>query len=264
MNLFYFEYKKRKFCVFLQTFIVMNTTTDWFTSWFNTPYYHILYKHRNDADAQFFMRNITSFLQLPKLSRIADLPCGKGRHAVYLNSLGYDVVGGDLSENSIEHAKQFENDTLRFEVWDMRKPIESKYDAIFNLFTSFGYFEDDNEDILVLKSIQNGLKENGVFVLDFLNVEKVKNTLVKEEIKTIDGIEFNIQKEIKDGFILKHISFTAEGKSHSYTERVKFLTLEKLQSYFDRVGLQVTHVFGNYNLNEFNSQSSDRLIIVAK
>ena len=108
----------------------MNTTTDWFTSWFNTPYYHILYKHRNDADAQFFMRNITSFLQLPKLSRIADLPCGKGRHAVYLNSLGYDVVGGDLSENSIEHAKQFENDTLHFEVWDMRKPIESKYDVI--------------------------------------------------------------------------------------------------------------------------------------
>ncbi len=242
----------------------MNTTTDWFTSWFNTPYYHILYKHRNDADAQYFMRNITSFLQLPKLSKIADLPCGKGRHAVYLNSLGYDVVGGDLSEKSIEYAKQFENETLHFEVWDMRKPIEHTYHAIFNLFTSFGYFEDDHEDIAVLQSIKNGLKENGVFVLDFLNVEKVQNTLVKEETKTIDEINFHIKKEIKDGFILKHISFTAEGKPHQYTERVKFLTLKKLQSYFDKVGLQITHIFGNYELAEFNSQLSDRLIIVAK
>lgn len=242
----------------------MNTTKNWFTSWFNTPYYHILYKHRNDADAQFFMRNITTFLQLPKSSKIADLPCGKGRHAVYLNSLGYDVVGGDLSEESIKHAKQFENDTLHFEVWDMRKPIENKYDAIFNLFTSFGYFEDDNEDIAVLKSIKNGLTKDGVFVLDFLNVEKVKNTLVAQEVKTIDDIDFHIQKEIKDGFILKHISFTAENKPHSYTERVKFLTLDKLQSYFKKVDLEITHVFGNYNLDKFTSQSSDRLIIVAK
>ncbi|WGH76641.1 class I SAM-dependent methyltransferase [Tenacibaculum tangerinum] len=239
-------------------------TTDWFTSWFNTPYYHILYKHRNDADAQFFMRNITSFLQLPKSSTIVDLPCGKGRHSVYLNSLGYDVVGGDLSKNSIAYAKQFENDTLHFEVWDMRKTIEGRYDAIFNLFTSFGYFEDDEEDIAVLRNIKNGLKENGVFVLDFLNVEKVKNTLVKEEVKTIDGIEFNIQKEIKDGFILKHISFFADGKAHSYTERVKFLTLEKLQSYFDRVGFKITEIFGDYQLNAFNASLSDRLIIVAK
>ena len=239
-------------------------TTDWFTSWFNTPYYHILYKHRNDADAHFFMRNITNFLQLPTSSHIVDLPCGKGRHAVYLNSLGYTVTGGDLSENSIAYAKQFQNDTLHFEVWDMRKPIEHTYDAIFNLFTSFGYFEDDKDDITVLQSIKNGLKEEGVFVLDFLNVEKVKANLVTQETKSIDGIDFHITKEIKDGFILKHISFFAEGKEHSYTEQVKFLTLEKLQSYFSKVDLQITHVFGDYGLSNFNPQTSDRLILVAK
>jgi len=239
-------------------------TTDWFTSWFDTAYYHILYKHRNDEDAQFFMRNITSFLNLPKKSHIADLPCGKGRHSVYLNSLGYKVTGGDLSKNSIEHAKKFENEALSFEVWDMRTMLENKYDAIFNLFTSFGYFEDDNEDITILKSIKNGLKENGVFVMDFLNVEKVKNTLIREEIKTIDGIDFHIKKEIKNGFIFKHISFTAEGKQHNYTEQVKFLTLDKMQLYFKEAGLKLTHVFGDYGLNEFNKETSDRLILVAE
>ena len=239
-------------------------TTDWFTSWFDTSYYHTLYKHRNDVDAQFFMRNITSFLKLPKSSHIADLPCGKGRHSVYLNSLGYKVTGGDLSANSIEHAKQFENESLDFEVWDMRDPIEHKYDAIFNLFTSFGYFDDDNEDIAILKSIKNGLKKNGLFVLDFLNVEKVKNSLVTQEVKTIDNIEFHIKREIKDGFILKHISFIADGQQHSYTEQVKFLTLDKMQPYFEKASLKIKHVFGDYSLNKFNPSTSDRLILVAE
>ena len=239
-------------------------TTDWFTSWFNTPYYHILYKHRNDADAQFFMRNITSFLNLPKNSYIADLPCGKGRHSVYLNSLGYKVTGGDLSENSILHAKQFENESLDFEVWDMRKALENKYDAIFNLFTSFGYFDDDNEDITILKSIKNGLQENGVFVMDFLNVEKVKSNIVSEEIKSVNGIDFHIKREIKNGFILKHISFTADNQKHSYTEQVKFLTLEKMRTYFDKAGLKIKHTFGDYSLNNFNKNTSDRLILIAE
>ena len=140
---------------------------DWFKDWFNTPYYHILYKDRNGDDAQFFMRNITSFLQLPKTTHILDLPCGKGRHAVFLNSLGYTVTGGDLSENSIKAAQQFTNNTLSFKVHDMRKAFNNKYDAVFNLFTSFGYFEDDSEDIGILKNIKNGLTKDGVFVFDF-------------------------------------------------------------------------------------------------
>ena len=155
------------------------------------------------------MQNITSFLQLPKTAHIADVPCGKGRHAIYLNSLGYKVTGGDLSENSIAYAKQFENDRLHFEVWDMRQTFQNKYDAVFNLFTSFGYFDDDNEDLAVLKAMKTGLNDNGVLVLDFLNVIKTKNELVAVELKEVDGIEFHIKREIKDGFILKHISFFA-------------------------------------------------------
>lgn len=237
--------------------------TDWFTSWFNTPYYHILYKDRNDVDAQVFMRNITSFLKLPKNSHIADIPCGKGRHAVFLNSLGYTVTGGDLSENSIAYAKQFENDSLRFVVKDMRDPLKNSYDAIFNLFTSFGYVEDDNEDILILNNLKNGLKKNGVFVLDFLNVEKVRETIVTNEVKIVEGIVFSIRREIVNGFIQKHISFEVNGESHAYTEHVKYIDLPKMKSYFDQVGLNILHVFGDYDLNEFDVNSSSRLILVA-
>ncbi len=236
---------------------------DWFTDWFNTSYYHTLYKNRNDEDAQLFMRNITDFLSVSKTAHILDLPCGKGRHAIYLNSLGYQVTGADLSENSILHAKQFENESLRFRVKDMRKPFSNKYDAVFNLFTSFGYFENDADDIHVLENMKNGLAKNGLFVLDFLNVVNVKNNLVSHEIKTVDGIEFHIEREIKDGFILKQISFTDKDVNHSYTEQVKYLDLEKFKTYFTTAGLEIKHIFGDYQLSEFDTQTSDRLILVA-
>lgn len=239
-------------------------TKDWFTDWFNTTYYHILYKNRNDSDAQLFMQNITAFLKLKKGAHIADLPCGKGRHSIYLNSLGYKVTGGDLSENSILHAKQFENESLNFEVCDMRDPIDHSYDAIFNLFTSFGYFEDDKDDIMVLNNIKKGLNKDGVFVFDFLNAVKLEATLVEEETKIVEQITFNIQREIKDGFILKHISFTAANVAHSYTERVKYLDLSKMTSYLNKAGFQVEAIFGDYNLTTFEKNTSDRLILVAK
>ncbi len=237
--------------------------TDWFSDWFNTPYYHILYKDRNDIDAQLFMRNITQYIDLSKNSHILDMPCGKGRHSIYLNSLGDRVTGADLSVNSIQEIKKFENDTLSFEVKDMRNPLPKTYNAIFNLFTSFGYFENDMDDILVLKNIKNGLNENGIFVLDFLNVVTVKKHLVKQETKMVDGIQFHIKREIKNGFIIKHISFVDQNRVHSYLERVKYIDLEKFQNYFSSAGLKINHLFGNYQLNEFDSNTSDRLIIIA-
>ena len=239
-------------------------TKDWFTDWFNTPYYHVLYKDRNNEEALLFMKNITTFLALPKTTHILDLPCGKGRHSVFLNSLGYQVTGGDLSENSIKYAQEFENDSLNFSVHDMRKPYNNQYNAIFNLFTSFGYFEDDEDDILILQNIKEGLKKDGVFVFDFLNAEFVKATLVAKETKIVDGVTFNITREIKDGFILKNISFFADDENHSYTERVKYLDAKKMKAYFQKVGFTITNIFGNYNLSNFDAQTSKRLILVAK
>ena len=81
------------------------STKQWYASWFDTPYYHILYKDRDYTEAQGFMDNLTNYLNIPEGGKILDLACGKGRHSVYLNSLGYDVTGVDLSEKSINHTK---------------------------------------------------------------------------------------------------------------------------------------------------------------
>ncbi len=240
----------------------MQAKKDWFQEWFDTPYYHLLYRDRNDSEAELFMLNLTQYLGLKKDDTLLDLPCGKGRHAIFLNSLGFDVTGADLSENSIDFAKQFENDSLRFEVHDMRHPFKTKFDVIFNLFTSFGYFDDDETDIAVLQNLKRGLKPNGILVIDFLNVDFVKEHLVPEENQHRSTIDFKINRSINEQFIIKDIRFSAENKEHHYTEYVRNINLEKFKDYADKADLKLKHTFGDYNLNPFDRTASPRLILI--
>lgn len=240
----------------------MEETKDWFVSWFDTRYYHILYKDRDDTEAQDFMQNLVTFLKFQKGDKLLDLACGKGRHSVFLNSLGYDVIGADLSKNSIAYAKTYENEQLKFVEHDMRNSFNTKFDAILNLFTSFGFFDDDEDDIRVLQNIKNGLKKNGVAIIDFLNAKKVITHLVEHETKTVDGINFKISRFVKNGFIIKKIVFEADQKEHVYYEKVKSLHLSKINSYLNSVGFKIKYIFGNYHLDPFNENTSDRMILV--
>lgn len=235
---------------------------DWFASWFNTGYYHVLYKNRDYTEGQIFLKNLITFLKLEKNKLILDLACGKGRHSIYLNSLGFNVIGADLSKNSIEYAKQFETETLQFLEHDMRNPFNNKFDIILNLFTSFGFFEDDMEDIAILQNIKNGLKPNGIAIIDFMNAKKVISTLISEEVTTIDDITFKMNRYVKNGFIVKEINFDAAGKHHTYFEKVKCLDLVKINSYVNSVGFKIKYTFGDYQLEKFNEETSDRLILV--
>src|SRR6185295_20361703 len=92
---------------------------EWFESWFDSPYYHILYKERNEKEAQLFLDNIISFLKPSPGARILDVACGKGRHAIYLNKKGFDVTGFDLSHESVQYDLQFQNEKLSFYLHDM-------------------------------------------------------------------------------------------------------------------------------------------------
>jgi len=236
----------------------------WFASWFDTPYYHILYKDRDYAEAQVFMDNITQYLNLPDDAKILDLACGKGRHSVYLNQLGYDVTGADLSENSIAEASKFANEKLHFEVHDMRIPFEQKFDAIFNLFTSFGYFENDEDNSTTIKAIQESLSEYGFAVIDFMNVQHVINNLVPEEVKTVDNIDFHIKRYHKDNHIYKEIDFEDKGEKFHFVEKVQALTLQNFEEMMEESGIYLLDTFGDYKLKKFFKNESERLIMVFK
>jgi SAM-dependent methyltransferase len=240
----------------------MTKNKEWFVSWFDTNYYHTLYKHRDKNEAKVFMQNLIAFLKIDTTKTLLDLACGKGRHAIFLNTLGYQVVGADLSKNSIKKAKKHENDRLHFVEHDMRNPFNSTFDVILNLFTSFGFFTDDAEDIRTLKNIKNGLNTHGIAIIDFMNCKQVIKNLVAEETLTIDSITFKIKRYVENGFIVKEINFDADGKQHTYFEKVKILTIEKINFYLNAVGFKIKHTFGNYQLENFNEETSERLILV--
>jgi SAM-dependent methyltransferase len=239
-------------------------TENWFTSWFDTPYYHILYKDRNYREAQIFMDNLTHYLNLPEKAKVLDLACGKGRHSIYLNQLGFNVLGADLSENSIAEASKNSNEHLHFKVHDMREPFEEKFDAIFNLFTSFGYFENDDDNLTTLKAIRESLSEYGFAVIDFMNVNQVIETLVPQEVKTVDGIDFHIKRYVEDGHIFKEIDFEDQGRKFHFTEKVKALTLKDFQDLMDEAGIYLLDIFGDYKLKKFHKTESERLIMIFK
>ena len=242
----------------------LKSTENWYTSWFDTPYYHILYKDRNYREAQVFMDNLTHYLNLPEKATVLDLACGKGRHSIYLNQLGFTVLGADLSENSITEANKNTNETLHFKVHDMREPFEEKFDAIFNLFTSFGYFENDEDNLTTLKAIKESLSEYGFAVIDFMNVAQVLETLVPEETKTVEGIDFHIKRYLKDGHIYKEIEFEDKGQKFHFTEKVKALTLKDFEVLMEEAGIYLLDIFGDYKLKKFHKTDSERLIMIFK
>jgi SAM-dependent methyltransferase len=236
----------------------------WYASWFDTPYYHILYKDRNYREAQIFMDNLTHYLNLPEKAKVLDLACGKGRHAIYLNQLGYDVIGADLSENSIAEANKNANETLHFVVHDKRIPFEDKFDAIFNLFTSFGYFEAEEDNLKTLIAIKESLTDYGFAVIDFMNVNSVLENLIPEETKEVDGIVFHIKRYLADSFIIKEIDFEDQGKKYHFEEKVKAYTLDDFKRMMEEAGIYLLDTFGDYKLKKFHKNTSERLIMIFK
>lgn len=235
----------------------------WFESWFDTSYYHTLYKDRNDEEAQLFMTHLASFLNIDKLDQILDLACGKGRHSFFLNDLGYQIEGCDLSKESIDFANSKANGKPHFFVHDMRSPLSNeRYDFILNLFTSFGYFDDLSDNLSVFKAIKAGLKSNGKAVIDFFNIHDVSRSLIPYEEKQIDGITFEISKKITKNHVIKDIRFNDQGISHAYQEKVQSLDLADFEYLAKESGLKIAHVFGDYQLKPFNASQSNRLILV--
>jgi SAM-dependent methyltransferase len=238
---------------------------EWFETWFDSHYYHLLYQNRNDEEASLFISNLISELKLPNNSKLLDLACGKGRHSLTLANYGHDVTGVDLSANSIVSAKKFEHENLHFSVQDMRVPFTtSEFDTILNLFTSFGYFDDLKDNARVILAIHEMLKENGLLVIDFMNSNRVINELVEKEKKTIDGIEFRIEREYDGSHIYKHIRFSDQGKEFDFTEKVQALMYSDFNILLETHGFEIIRTFGNFDLAYFDPETSDRLILIAK
>ena len=237
----------------------------WFHTWFNSHYYHQLYHHRSHEEAEHFIKNLYTRLNAPPGSKMLDIGCGRGRHAFYLNKHGFNVTGIDLSIASIQHALRYENERLHFYVHDMRHLYyNNAFDVALNLFTSFGYFETDDEHVEALKTFNKALKQGGTLVLDFFNVVKVRSKLIPDSITTVENVDFYIHREIVDKKIIKAITFEEHNKTYNFKESVSAYGVDDFKRLFMQSGFDIMDIYGDYTLEKFDEETSDRLIFICK
>jgi SAM-dependent methyltransferase len=237
----------------------------WFEEWFDSPYYHILYSNRNDAEAESFITAIATCLKEEAGHEVLDVACGKGRHSKTLAKLGFKVTGIDLSENSIAEAKKYDCENLHFEVWDMRKTYKAgAFSIVVNLFSSFGYFDDERDDLACIHAFYENLKPGGLLVLDYINTEWAVKMMKPRDIVQRGEIQFHIQKRLENGFIKKKIEFLDKGVDHRYEEQLKLINHYRFVEMLTSAGFEIEETFGDYQLGKFIPASSPRLIFVAK
>ncbi len=238
-------------------------TSEWFKDWFNSPYYHILYKHRDENEAAQFIDKLSEHLHLNKSNLIWDLACGKGRHSLYLNKKGYNVVGTDLAAQNINWIAEQSNERLEFYIHDMRAPFRVNYFShVLNLFTSIGYFENEKDNSKVFKTVYNSLQPGGIFVIDFFNSNRVlKNVGSSYEVE-IEKIGFKIFKTLIDKKIIKRIEVIDAKEKIFFEEKVSLLTKEDFMKFSVNAGFKLLETFGDYDLNAFEKENSKRLILI--
>lgn len=249
----------------------------WYKSWFSTQDYLDLYKHRDNKDASKIVSLIFKNINLPEGSDVLDIACGNGRHSVLFAEEGMKVTGIDLSDYLISKANSRKltdykdyADNLSFEIRDMRNiNHENSFDMAVNLFSSFGYFEDDNENERVIKSISGSLKKHGFFVLDFLNKNFLVNRLVPFDVIRTEGKIIVQVREIKDNFVYKHILiFKNTGDEYpdlsQFTERIRLYTEDDFRKMLAENGMTVINLFGDYSGSKYDRNDSERLIIFSQ
>lgn len=240
-----------------------NRADDLYNQWFSSPYFHILYKHRDYQKTQRFLDQLVDFLQPSTTDKILDLACGKGKHAIYLAKKDLDITGLDISASNLKYGQKFAHEKLHFIEQDMRVPyVENHFDFVLNLFTSFGFFTEDAENLKVLESVHTMLKPGGRFFLDFVNPYVYELNMMPYELTVVQGIKFQITQKMEDGMIVRGIHFHDAGKNFFYEEKHKAVSYDKFQEWFAASSLNLVQTFGGYDFTPFEQADSERMIFL--
>lgn len=235
----------------------------WFKEWFNEDYLH-LYAHRSLEEAKEQVDAIERLLNLHGTEHVLDLACGTGRHSVAFGMKGYQVIGIDLSETLIKKARQRLEDKnlpVKFHVADMfQLPDIGSFDLVVNLFTSFGYFQEDERNQQVFDVVCRRLVPNGAFFLDYLHPHHVRQSLIEHEELIVKGEQVSIQRKIKGNIIEKQIHFPGR----SYCERVKLYSKDQIIGMLQKSNLQIEQVWNDYKGNPWKEEGDRQLFYCIK
>ncbi len=250
--------------------IQQDPAENWFESWFDTPLYEQLYAGRDMAEAEKLAELISQHAPADSYPNVLDAGCGRGRHSINLARLGYDVTGVDLSENAIKKARKLSENLpfahrLRFRIHDLRKPVGRQFNLVVNLFTSFGYLQDDGVNLGILANMCESTSPGGMLVIDYLNAPFVEKNLVPEEQREIEGYTVDITRKIENGMVVKQMRFTGEDQeSQLYSEKVKLYGRDWFEDALKRNGMQIEFACGDYEGAAHHPERSPRLVLFAR
>jgi len=242
----------------------------WYKDWFDRDEYELVYHERDEEEAEELIDLLERVVAPTPGATILDVGCGRGRHPRTLARRGYQVTGLDLSERVLAQARRQAEDeglSIRFLQGDMRAPLcTACFDGVVNLFTAFGYFDEEKDHLRAVEAMATPLKAGGWLFQDFLNASQVQSTLVPEDVIVQDGIEIGQRRWIEQGRINKEITFYDADSHHNsatFCESVRLLTLDDFRALYDAAGLELIDTFGDY-AGHRHTPVSPRLILYAR
>jgi SAM-dependent methyltransferase len=209
-------------------------------------------------------------LQITPPAPVLDVGCGFGRHAVELASRGYTVTGIDLSPELIAESEKLSQKRSFFVSWkemDMRKmEFEEEFDGIVCLFTSFGYYDSDEEDLDVLRRMSRALRREGRLVLDIENRDGLLMRYQDRDwwqTKRGDYVMEHRRFDPVKGKGHTRIALVSEGKAQEHNLLVRWYSVPELERMFNEAGLETVTLYGGLDGSEYNLEAM-RLVAVAR
>ena len=240
---------------------------EWYEVAFDSLY-PVIYEHRNIEEAEAV---VEKFLPLfDRAQPILDLACGNGRYLESFARRGYQVYGLDLSHYLLQMCLDSWGHAGEIFQGDMRRiPLADRsIGAVINMFTSFGYFSTDTDNLLVSKEVFRVLKQGGRFLFDFINAHKITSDLLEETERESGRYKIHEKRKI-DGFgkyLVKNVEVTnlQSGKTDRIKEQLRLYSKDELVIMFESVGFKTETIYGGYHQEPFVDGVSDRVILISK
>jgi len=245
---------------------------EWFEDWFNHPLYLQVYSHRDSEEANRCVDTILRETGLDNTSAqlsVLDIACGAGRHAFAFARKGMQVTANDLSRFLLDTASEqacTEGLCIDFNRCDMRTlRLGKQFDLVVQLFSSFGYFETDDEDRMVVRNVTNMLSSNGWYVLDLINPAWLRQHFVPRSEKHVGELSITEERQLSDDKVVKNITIhDTEHHELTFSESVRLFSCEEITSLLESEGLVIKRLAGDYHGNEYRPDVSPRMLIFAR